>query len=97
MKYKTKLSIMDLGTAKGQQQLKTGDRVPDSGIYRVSHARHNLPNEVSLLKDRTFPRCSRCGDPVFYELVRSAPGIAGHSSFAVALYELPELAKDDIA
>ena len=96
MRYMTKLTIMDsTGTAKGTS-LRTSVAVPDSGIYRVSHPQHHLPYEVTLLKDQKFPRCSRCNEPVFFELVRSAPSISSHSSaFTVALYELPELADDE--
>ena len=96
MRYRTKFSVMtSAGKAKGAS-LRTGVAVSETGIYRVSHSQHSLPHEVTLLKDQTFPRCSRCSDPVFYELVRSAPAVVSHrSSFQVALYELPELVPDD--
>jgi hypothetical protein len=96
MQYKTRLTIMDsTGTAKGTS-LRTGLKVPESGIYRISHSQHNLPYEVTLLKDQKFPRCSRCKEPVFYKLVRSVPAASSHrSAFTVALYELPELLPDD--
>src|SRR3954465_2365379 len=68
-----------------------------AGIYRVSHPQHNLPLEVTLLKDQKFPRCSRCNEPVFYELLRSAPAVTSShpDTFQVELYELPELLPDD--
>lgn len=96
MKYKTKLTIMDsTGTAKGTS-LRTGVNVPESGIYRTSHSQHHLPYEVTLLRDQKFPRCSRCSEAVFYELVRSAPAAYSHpGAFTVTLYELPELLPDD--
>jgi hypothetical protein len=84
------------GKAK-DTSLRTGFAVPDSGIYRVCHSQHNLPLEVTLLKDQKFPRCSRCKEPVFYELLRSAPAVTSShpSAFLVELYELPELLPDD--
>jgi len=97
MQYKTKLSMMaSTGKAK-DTSLRTGVAVPASGIYRVSHPQHNLPVEVTLLKDQKFPRCSRCNEPVFYELLRSAPAVTSShpSTFQVELYELPELLPDD--
>lgn len=96
MHYKTKLTIMDsTGTAKSTS-LRTGVNVPESGIYRTSHSQHSLPHEVTLAKDQQFPRCSRCHEPVFFEMVRSAPATPSHSgAFAVTLYELPELLPDD--
>lgn len=90
MKYKSKLTIMDSGAAK-QTSLKTGCTVPETGIYRVSHAQHRLPDEVTALQGQCFPRCSRCAEPVFYELLRSAPAAFRPNGFAVTLYELPEV------
>jgi hypothetical protein len=74
--------------------LRTGCCIPESGIYRVLHSQHNLPSEVTLLKDHFFPRCSRCAESVYFELVRSAPAGLNPYRFNVALYELPELAPD---
>lgn len=80
-----------------EPSLKTGCTVPESGIYRVSHSQHNLPREVTLLRNQSFPRCSRCDEPVFFELLRSAPALlnVSPSTFTVALYELPEFAEQD--
>jgi hypothetical protein len=71
--------------------LRTGSAVPDSGIYRVSHSQHRLPQEVTLLKNQSFPRCSKCAEPVYFELVRSAPDIPQQGRFTVNLYALPEI------
>ena len=90
MKYKTKVTVMDSKTP-----LRTGSTVPESGIYRVSHSQHRLPQEVTLLKGQAFPRCSRCAEDVVYELVRSAPAAANPSGFGVRLYELPEVSDDE--
>ena len=76
-------------------ELRTGGSVPASGIYRVSHPQHRLPQEVTLFKDHLFPRCCRCTEPVYYTLERSAPaGISPHH-FNVNLYELPEVGEDE--
>ena len=94
MRHKTKVTEIDSSSRKS---LRTGCTVPESGIYRVLHSQHRLPQEVTLLAKQDFPRCSRCSDPVFYELVRSAPaGMSSHgSAFNVMLYELPELLPDN--
>jgi hypothetical protein len=77
-------------------ELRTGCVVPDSGIYRVIHSQHRLPSEVTLIANQSFPRCSKCAEPVNFELVRSAPDIGiRHSGFKVALYELPEVTGQD--
>jgi hypothetical protein len=70
---------------------KTGQQIPDSGIYRVTHQQHRLPHEVTLLKGETFPRCAKCGDMVEFELVQSVPYHRDRTSFCVRLYALPDL------
>jgi hypothetical protein len=47
---------------------------------------------VTLLTNQSFPRCSKCAEPVDFELVRSATDIGG---FKVMLYELPEVLGQD--
>jgi len=72
--------------------LRTGCSVPDSGIYRVLHSQHSLPTAVTLIRNQSFPRCSRCAEPVYFELARSAPAAGNPHGFNVMLYELPEVA-----
>ena len=77
-------------------ELRTGCAVLDSGIYRVIHSQHRLPSEVTLITNQPFPRCSKCAEPVYFELVRSDPDIGiSHSGFKVMLYELPEVTEED--
>ena len=76
--------------------LRTGCSIVESGIYRVFHSEHRLPVEVTLLKDQSFPRCSKCAEPVYFELVRSAPFVGSDPrGFTVMLYELPEVQERD--
>jgi hypothetical protein len=74
--------------------LETGCPVPENGFYRVMHSQHCLPKEVTLMLGQSFPRCSKCAEPVYFELIRYAPSLA-MSTFKVALYELPEVAEPD--
>ena len=69
---------------------KTGHRIPESGIYKVTHLQHRLPHEVTLIKGETFPRCAKCGDLVSFELVHSAPD-QGALSTSIHIYALPDL------
>jgi hypothetical protein len=71
-----------------KNQFRCGEKILDSGIYRVVHGNHRLPHEVTLLRDQLFPRCTKCDDSVYFELVRSAPDIT-LAPFKVALYALP--------
>lgn len=68
---------------------RSGDRIPESGIYRVTHPEHRLPQEVTLLAGQEFPICSRCHHPVRFFLVRSASGVESEAGFRVTLHELP--------
>jgi hypothetical protein len=74
-----------------RRNYKTGDRIPETGIYRVAHNKHRLPHEVTLLQDEYFPRCSRCGEHVRFRLLQAVPNPDRHARFRVRLYELPVL------
>jgi hypothetical protein len=74
--------------AKEMKQFRCGDKILESGIYRVYHGDHRLPHEVTLLRDQLFPKCVQCENSVYFELVRSAPDIT-LAPFKVALYALP--------
>jgi len=74
--------------SKSTKQFRCGDKILESGIYRVYHRNHRLAHEVTLLRDQLFPRCIQCEDSVYFELVRSAPDIT-LAPFKVALYALP--------
>jgi hypothetical protein len=69
---------------------KTGETVPESGIYRVTHAEHRLPHEVTLLKGAQFPRCSKCKEAVTFRVVALAPRLDNLRE-RVTLYQLPDL------
>jgi hypothetical protein len=71
-----------------QKTFKTGQSVPQSGIYRVTHSDHRLPHEVTLLRSQGFPPCSKCGVEVKFKLVRGVTV----DSFKVVLNSLPEVA-----
>ena len=78
------------------ERFATGDTVPESGIYQVTHKDHRLPHEVTLLAGQIFPRCSKCNDRVFFEAVRYAQQIhEGRDSFKVVVYELPVLDEEN--
>ena len=49
-----------------------GERVPQSGIYRVLHNSHRLMHESALRAEEIFPCCKHCGRHVRFELIRAA-------------------------
>ncbi len=69
---------------------RSGEKIPASGIYRVLHQSHRLPDEVTLLKGADFPRCSRCQDEVCFMVVRIVAGDL-RGSHPIILHELPVL------
>lgn len=78
------------------ERFKTGAVIPDSGIYRVIHAAHRLPHEVTLLKGETFPKCQKCADAVTFQIIRVVKYTEAvrNLSWHVVLYELPVLGED---
>jgi hypothetical protein len=74
----------------------TGDIVPDSGIYLVTHPEHRLPHEVTLLRDQKFPTCAKCDTAVVFELVQAAPHLED-AEFRVALHRIPEMPEEEPA
>jgi len=72
----------------------TGEPIPASGVYSVSHSAHRLPHEVTLLRGQCFPRCEKCGELVRFELVRVLPTISPRASLGVVLFSLPVIEDD---
>lgn len=65
----------------------TGDTVPETGVYRVTHTPHRLSHEAVLLRGEKFPRCAKCLDEVLFELAYAAPDL--FDRFEYRVYELP--------
>ena len=66
-----------------------GDRISESGIYRVLHSHHRPCHEVTLLRNENFPSCLKCGKSVRFQLVRSYPELE-QKDFRVRLYTIPD-------
>jgi hypothetical protein len=50
---------------------RPGDRVPESGIYRVEHGPHRLMHTAALIGNTRFPLCRQCGSSVRFSLIRA--------------------------
>ena len=60
---------------------KPGDKVENSGIYKVIHdPAHTQNHEVTCIAHKTFPPCRDCRHPRF-ELVRKAIHIEVDDNF----------------
>ncbi len=66
-----------------EQVFRPGERVSESGIYRVSHVEHRPEHEVTLFAGEDFPTCIRCGEKVRFRLERSANSIQHDRYFKV--------------
>jgi hypothetical protein len=72
---------------------KTGDVVPQTGIYRVIHGAHRLPHEAVVLEGFKFPRCQKCSDLVRFQLTHSDPALYRQARHYV--FELPVIDEDN--
>src|SRR4051812_26056407 len=52
----------------------TGETAPVTGTYRVVHAEHKLPLEVTVRSGCGFPCCAKCAVAVSFELLRPSQG-----------------------
>lgn len=83
-------------TSQRPALFRTGDEVPETGIYRVTHDAHRLPHNATLFAGQSFPRCAKCQEAVTFELLHTAPEVSDVSnSFRVYLYELPVMDEGD--
>ena len=77
------------------QLYKSSEPIPVSGVYRVIHAQHRLPHEVTLIAGQTFPPCGQCHEEVRFEIVREIPSLSRERRGNVSLYSLPVLDEDE--
>ena len=52
------------------EKFTPGQRVLQSGVYRVHHDSHRLMHQASLRAREVFPCCKQCGNKVIFELAR---------------------------
>lgn len=60
---------------------KPGERVPNSGVYRVLHQGHREEHEATLREGEQFPTCTVCEQGVRFRLVQSAKLIDSDRDF----------------
>ena len=64
-----------------RETYKPGQKVPKSGIYRVTHdPAHAQPHEVTCIFNKIFPPCRGCDHPRF-KLIYAAQHIESHEHF----------------
>lgn len=54
-----------------RRDLKPGDTVPVSGIYRVTHTKHRTPHDVLAICGEELPPCRTCAGDVRFHITRT--------------------------
>ena len=63
-------------------EFKPGDKVPQSGIYKVVHdKKHVAEHEVTCIFGKIFPPCNGCGQHPRFVLIKAANHIETHEYF----------------
>lgn len=63
-------------------EYKPGDKVPKSGIYKVTHdKKHAAEHEVTAVMGEPFPPCNHCGAHPRFVLVKQAHHLKTHEHF----------------
>jgi hypothetical protein len=64
------------------EQFGPGQKVPRSGVYRVTHdSDHAVPHDVTCIFGKTFPPCVHCGEAPRFTLVRYAKDVESEDNF----------------
>jgi hypothetical protein len=64
------------------EQYKPGDKVPKSGLYKVTHdSAHHDEHEVTAVLGEPFPPCNHCGHHPRFTLIRAAHHLSQHEHF----------------
>jgi hypothetical protein len=72
------------GASRAEEVLKSGDAVPESGVYTVIHDRHRPSHAATIFKGERFPTCAQCGTQVRFMLLHPAALISEDSDFPQA-------------
>jgi len=64
---------------------RSGDGVPITGVYTVTHYQHRLPHEVFAVADGIFPECRRCGKRVSFSVSQSTIRIDADQDFTFSV------------
>jgi len=62
------------------KEYKPGERVPKSGIYRVTHDKDHTEHEVTAIEGKKFPPCRTCKH-VGYKLIKPAVHLHDHPHY----------------
>jgi len=69
-----KIGVSARGNALEYRVRKPGERVSETGIYRVEHASHRLMHQAILTAGMLFPKCRVCRCHTRFALIRPVKG-----------------------
>ena len=69
------------GASQAEQIFRSGDEVPESGVYTVIHEGHRPSHAATIFRGERFPRCVQCGTQVRFVLARPVGLISEDSDF----------------
>ncbi len=92
---KSRLQVVHSRSVTGpiSELYETGTVIPVTGIYRVVHSAHRLPHEALIIQGQRFPKCQKCGDVVFFELIHPAADLFSHITYSIC--EIPVIEEDE--
>jgi hypothetical protein len=67
-----------------EKTYRSGQKVPETALYRVFHYQHRLPHDVVIHQGEDFPACDRCGQRVVFSISDTAETLYSDADFAVA-------------
>lgn len=67
---------------------ETGQIIPQSGSYAVSHKPHLLKPEATLLKEHVFPACAKCEIPVHFNLLHASQTESARDKFRLLMHRV---------
>jgi len=60
---------------------RSGQQVPQTGLFRVVHYQHRLPHNAVMRKDDRFPLCNKCGHRVAFSLSETVHALNADEDF----------------
>jgi hypothetical protein len=66
-----------------EKTYRSGEQVPNTGLYRVFHYQHRMPHDAVLWYGEHFPACNKCGERVTFRLSASAEPISDDQDFVL--------------
>jgi hypothetical protein len=64
-----------------EDSYRPGQKVPESGVYKVCHELHRPQHEATLVAGDLFPECQQCETAVRFQLLRAARFINSDHDF----------------